>query len=79
MVRAMGASATISEPTTCCRWGDIVKANGTGLTFSGMIGDLQRGMTDIGWANLFVNYERTKVMDYTVTYRTDLACFLVCS
>lgn len=41
------------------------------------VGDLQRGAVDIGWANLFINAKRSKVMDYTAPYREDYMCFLV--
>ncbi len=43
---------------------------------SGLIGDLQRGVAEIGWANLFVTRQRLRHMDLTGWYLVDPTCFL---
>ena len=46
----------ISLPKACCLWGSQAK---DGKNFTGLVGDLFNGFSDIGWANIFFNYERS--------------------
>ena len=65
----------ISLPKICCMWGgpmDDQKKN-----FSGLVGDLLNGYSDIGWANLFFNLDQAKVMDYTDAYAVDYLAWMV--
>ena len=64
----------ISEPKQCCKWGNPV-ANGT--NFTGLVGDLFNGYSDVGWANLFFNSQRTQLIDFTDPYRQDHGGFMV--
>ena len=64
----------ISGPKLCCKWGNPV-ANGT--NFTGLVGDLFNGYSDVGWANLFFNSQRTQLIDFTDPYRQDHAGFMV--
>ena len=45
--------------------------------FSGLVGDLLNGYSDIGWANLFFNLDQAKVMDYTDAYAVDYLAWMV--
>ena len=40
-----------------------------GKNFTGLVGDLYNGFTDIGWANFFIRDDRRAIHDYTDTYR----------
>ena len=65
----------ISLPKICCMWGgpmDDQKKN-----FSGLVGDLLNGYSDIGWANLFFNLDQAQVMDYTDAYAVDYLAWMV--
>ena len=54
-----------------------IEDNNTGLVtnYTGLVGDLYNGFTDIGWANLFIRDERRAIFDYTDTYRDMLVLF----
>ena len=69
----MGFRYTISPPITCCVWG----FEATPGNFTGLVGDLQRDLTDIAWADIFLLASRTKYIDFSTPYNEDLACFLV--
>ena len=45
--------------------------------FTGLMGDLYNGYTDIGWANLFNTPVRRQAIDLTTPYTIDYACFMV--
>ncbi len=46
------------------------------LPHPGLLGDLQQGVAEIGWANLFVTKDRFSVMDFSNQYLTEPTCFL---
>ena len=48
-----------------------------GKNFTGLGGDLFNKFSDIGWANLFFNYERSKFIDYSEPYIVDYGAFMV--
>ena len=58
----------------CCLWG---KAEDGGKNFSGLVGDLFNGYTDIAWAQLFFTLERSQFIDYTDAYMFDYGGFMV--
>ena len=64
----------ISHPKVCCLWG---KAEDGGKNFSGLVGDLFNGYTDIAWAQLFFTLERSQFIDYTDAYMFDYGGFMV--
>ena len=64
----------ISQPKVCCLWG---KAEDGGKNFSGLVGDLFNGYTDIAWAQLFFTLERSQFIDYTDAYMFDYGGFMV--
>ena len=61
-------------PKICCKWGKQTK---DGQNFTGLVGDLFNGFSDIGWANLFFNYERSNFIDYSDPYKSDYGAFMV--
>ena len=48
-----------------------------GKNFTGLVGDLFNGYSDIGWANLFFSLERSQFIDYTDPYMLDHGGFMV--
>lgn len=64
----------ISLPKVCCKWGKQVN---NGQNFTGLVGDLFNGFSDIGWANLFFNYERSNFIDFSDPYIVDYGAFMV--
>ena len=64
----------ISLPKVCCLWGSQSE---DGKNFSGLVGDLFNGYSDIGWANIFFNYERSTFIDLGEPYIFDYAAFMV--
>ena len=58
----------------CCLWG---KAEDGGKNFSGLVGDLFNGYTDVAWAQLFFTLERSRFIDYTDAYMFDYGGFMV--
>ena len=64
----------ISLPKICCKWGEPKEG---GKNFSGLVGDLFNEYSDIGWANLFFNLERSMFMDYSDAYIVDYGAFMV--
>ncbi len=75
VVSSLNFKMTIRKPSSGARWGreDSPGSN----RYDGMIGDLQRGIGDIGWGNLWVTEARIKAMDFTDFYALESACFLV--
>lgn len=65
----------ISLPKLCCMWGGPLGDKNNNYT--GLVGDLFNGYSDIGWANLFVNQKRAKMMDYTDAYAVDYLAWMV--
>ncbi len=47
-----------------------------GVFYTGLLGDLQHSVAEIGWANLFITNDRARVMDFTDWYLQDPSCFL---
>ena len=47
------------------------------MNFTGLVGDLFNGYTDIGWANLFFSLSRSQVIDYSDAYTVDYTGFMV--
>ena len=43
----------------------------------GVIGAIMSDAADVGWANFFLTYEASLLLDYTQPYITDNLCFLV--
>ena len=64
----------ISDPKLCCKWGNPVE---NGSNFTGLVGDLFNGYSDIGWANLFFSLQRSQFIDYTDPYMLDYGGFMV--
>ena len=64
----------ISLPKVCCKWGKQAKY---GKKFSGLVGDLFNGFSDIAWANLFFNMERSKFINFSDPYIIDYGAFMV--
>ena len=48
-----------------------------GSNFTGLVGDLFNGYSDIGWANLFFSLERLAFIDFTDPYMLDYGGFMV--
>ena len=48
-----------------------------GKNFTGLVGDLFNGYSDIGWANLFFSLQRSQFIDYTDPYMLDYGGFMV--
>ena len=44
---------------------------------SGLVGELQRGESDIGWADLYLIPDRMKYIDYTAPYIVEYASFML--
>lgn len=49
--------------------------DGDGL-YDGIVGDLQMGWSDLGYSQLFIKYDRTFLMDFSIPYDLDHNCFL---
>ena len=64
----------IKRPRQCCKWGWPV---GKGTNFTGLVGDLLNGYSDVGWANMFVSFERSQFIDYTDAYMIEHGGFMV--
>ena len=45
--------------------------------WSGLMGALQTGQADIGWANLFITEQRKELFDFTDGYNSDDWCAMV--
>ncbi len=56
---------------------NIATAHFLFLTYpAGLVGDLQHGIAEIGWANLYITPARGKVIDYSDWYTVEEFCFL---
>ena len=64
----------ISLPRLCCKWGNPLDG---GRNFTGIVGDLLNGHSDIGWANMFFTQERSQIIDYSDPYNYDYGAFMV--
>ena len=64
----------ISLPRLCCKWGNPLDG---GKNFSGIVGDLLNGYSDIGWANMFYTQERSQIIDYIDPYNYVYGAFMV--
>ncbi|XP_023328653.1 ionotropic receptor 21a, partial [Eurytemora carolleeae] len=64
---------SISTPPNGEMWGELMA---DGLTFNGLVGQLQKQESDIGYADLFVNLDRMKYISYTEFYEFEYVCFL---
>ncbi len=66
---------TIAEPVMCCFWG--LPTDDTYTNFTGLVGDLLNGFSDVGWANIFVGYDYKKYMAFTTALDFHYTRFLV--
>ncbi len=66
-------SFSISRPSDGGLWGEERSPG----NFTGLMGDLQRGVADVGWAQLFIIPNRVVIVDYTSAYDTDYLCYMV--
>ena len=48
----------------------------THVCTSGLVGDLQHSVAEIGWANLYITQKRGRVIDYSDWYAVEEACFV---
>ena len=62
----------IQPPPNREMWGEY--KNGS---FSGLVGELQKENSDIGWADLYIVPDRMKYIDYTDPYDIEYACFML--
>ena len=62
----------IHPPPNGEMWGEY--KNGS---FSGLVGELQKETSDIGWADLYIVPDRMKYIDYTDPYDIEYACFML--
>jgi hypothetical protein len=67
-------SFTINPPKICCTWGNEVDE---GRNFTGLLGDLYNGYSDVGIANLYDTPLHRKALDVTKPYTVDYGCFMV--
>ena len=74
VARKLQIKYTIGLPKLCCQWG---RKMADSENFTGLMGDLYNGYSDIGWANLFNTPVRREAIDLTVPYTIDYACFMV--
>ncbi len=44
--------------------------------WTGIVGDLQQGVAEVGWANMFITAHRLRVIDFSDWYTVDPSCFL---
>ncbi|XP_071050739.1 ionotropic receptor 75a-like [Onthophagus taurus] len=70
---ALIAINSIGNTTVTTTWGDYNET--TGL-FSGMIGDLQSGRSDIGGSSAFILWNRIGVVDYVSAASSHSTCFI---
>ena len=74
IARKLKITYTIGLPKLCCQWG---RKMADSENFTGLMGDLYNGYSDIGWANLFNTPVRRAAIDLTTPYTIDYACFMV--
>lgn len=55
-------------------WGEF---NATTATYSGMVGELQKGVSEVGWLNLFIVPQQMEYIDYTAPYLIDYGGFMM--
>ena len=53
------------------------QSHGDGSSNAGLVGQLQRRGSDIGWADVFMVPDRMKYIDYTEPYRIEHASFML--
>ena len=74
MAKKLKINYTVGLPKLCCMWGRKMPE---GNNFTGLMGDLFNGYSDIGWANLFDTPLRRQAVDVTASYTIDSGCFMV--
>ena len=74
IARKLHINYTIGLPKLCCQWG---RKMADSENFTGLMGDLYNGYSDIGWANLFNTPVRREAIDLTAPYTIDYVCFMV--
>ena len=66
-------SFDVSLPAICCRWGSVT---GSG-NYSGIYGTLQRDLTDVAFADLFIIPAKLVKVEFSEMYTEDQLCFIV--
>ena len=78
MMRAIAESINmnieITLPTDGMFWGDDLDGDGI---LNGLTGDLQLKKREFGFSDLFIKFERSKVIDFSEPWKIDRDCFLV--
>ena len=62
----------ISPPPNGEQWGEFI--NGT---YNGLVGQIYRGKSDIGWANFWVSHKFLRYIDFTSPFRNANICFML--
>ena len=73
IAKALNFKFTITPPSDGGLWGEEVEPG----VFSGIVGDLQKEISDVVWADLFVVPNRMKYIDYAEPYAIDYVCYMV--
>ena len=76
----------IRSPPNGELWGENMNGSFTGEAYNlivnlilgvGLVGELQKERSDIGWADLFLIPDRMKYIDYTAPYQVEYASFML--
>ena len=70
---ALNFKYSIASPSDGELWGAEVQPG----VFSGLVGELQHGKSDVGWALLFITPDRYKYIEYTNPFEVDHLCYMV--
>ncbi|XP_023331754.1 ionotropic receptor 21a [Eurytemora carolleeae] len=73
---SLNFSIEVEEPEDRMKWGSEYIKNGTSY-FTGVMGKMVYKQNDFGFGNHFITPERLEVMDMTIPYHIDRACFAV--
>ena len=71
---SLGITMSVSPPSDGHLWG--LERPGK-MNHTGILGELQRGTSQVAWANLYINPRRSKYMGFTDWYATSPVCVLV--
>ena len=72
LAQTMNFTIDIQPPPNGELWGE--NKNGS---FTGLVGQLQRERSDVGWANVYMVPDRMKYIDYTDPYMIEYAQFML--